>query len=69
MLLVFLLLIAAGNIDFGFMVHSETTLTHNVAFLAISMHLFTKIYITRMSGMLFLMFMQSLFQFEAKVEK
>ena len=39
---------------------SATTLTHKMAFLGISMHFFQKIYITNMSGMLFLLFVQSL---------
>ena len=41
------------------------TLTHNVAVLGILMHLF-KTNIPSMSGMLFLMFVQSLFQYGAK---
>ena len=46
---------------------SETTLKHKIAFLGISMHFFKKyIYITSMSGMLFLLFVRSLFQFGAK---
>ena len=45
---------------------SEATLTHKMAFLGISMRLFQKQNITRMPGMLFLMFVQSLFQFGAK---
>ena len=40
-----------------------------MAFLGILMHRFCKKYITSMSGMLFLMFVQSLFQFGAKVGK
>ena len=45
---------------------SETTLTYNMAFLDILMHLFLKIYIAIMSGILFFVFVQSLFQFGAK---
>ena len=40
-----------------------------MAFLGISMHLFQKKYITNMSGMLFLLFLQRLFQFGAKEGK
>ena len=47
---------------------SETTPTHKMAFLGISMHFFKK-YITSMSGMWFLLFVQSLFQFGAKEGK
>ena len=60
------LVVDCGHIDLGFMVH----LTYNMAVLGIfDPSSFKKKYITSISGMLFLMLVQSLFQFRAKVGK
>ena len=54
--------------DIGITQLIETTLTHKMAFLGILMHLFPR-NVTSMSGILFLLFVQSLFQFGAKEGK
>ena len=62
-------LLTADILTYWFHSSFEMTLTYNMAFLDILMHLFLKKYITSMSGMLFLMFVQGLFQFGVKEGK